>query len=356
MAAATPRLAELAQSFVCVRVTDLRTVDLARWRLDFDLTFSALVADAQGRVLHRYGGRDAASADSFLSLASFEAFVEGALARAQQEAAAGGAPPPMGAPRRTIEASPAFQARDAQKRVDCVHCHSVNDFEWRDAVANGRVRPEQRWPFPDLARLGLEVERDRQRVVARVAPDGPAARAGLAAGDVLAKAGSQPLLTRADLQWVMQQLPAGATSVALEATRDGKPLHVALALADGWKECDAREYAWRPMKWNLAPAPGFGGKALDADAKKALGLEAGAWALQVGYLVDWGEKAATGRSAAAAGLRKGDVVVAVAGESRFDDEPHFQAWFRLTQKAGTTVALEVVRDGARRTLSMKVVE
>jgi len=356
LAAATPKIAELAKSFVCVRVTDLRSLDLARWRLDFDLTLSALVADPQGRVLHRYGGRDAASADSFLSLDSFTAFLEGALERAKQEASAGGGAPPMGAPRRTIEASPTFRKRDAEKRVDCVHCHTVNDFEWRDAVANGRVRPEQRWPFPDLARLGLEVERDRQRVVARVAPDGPAAKAGLEAGDRLDKAANQPLLTRADLQWALQQLPAGATTLALEATRDGKPLHASLALADGWKECDAREYAWRPMKWNLEPAPGFGGKALDADAKKALGLAAGAWAMKVGYLVDWGEKAATGRSAAAAGLRKGDVIVAVAGESRFDDEAHFQAWFRLKQKAGTTVALDVLRDGKRTTLSMKIVE
>lgn len=356
MAAATPEIAELAKSFVCVRVTDLRSLDLARWRLDFDLTFSALVADPQGRVLHRYGGRDAASADSFLSLDSFHAFLEGALARVKQEAAAGGAAPPMGAPRRTIEASPSFKARDAEKRVDCVHCHTVNDFEWRDAEANGRVKPEQRWPFPDLARLGLEVERDRQRVVARVAADGPAAKAGLQAGDRLDQAAGQPLLTRADLQWALHQLPAGATKLELEATRDGKPLRASLALADGWKECDAREYAWRPMKWNLEPAPGFGGKALDGAAKQALGLPPEAWAVRVGYLVDWGEKAATGRSAAAAGLRKGDVVVSVAGESRFDDEQHFQAWFRLTQKAGTKVAIEVLRDGKRSTLSMAVVE
>jgi hypothetical protein len=356
LAAATPRIAELAKSFVCVRVTDLRTLDLFRWRLDFDLTFSALVADPQGRVLHRYGGRDAASADSFLSLDSFTAFVEGALERAKLEASAVGGVPQMGVPRRTIEASPTFKTRDAQKRIDCVHCHTVNDFEWRDAEANQRVKPEQRWPFPDLARLGLEVERDRQRIVARVAPDGPAGKAGLKAGDRLDQAAAQPLLTRADLQWALHQLPAGATTLQIETTRDGAARKVAIALPDGWKECDAREYAWRPMKWNLEPAPGFGGKALAADEKQALGLPAEAWAVRVGYLVDWGEKAATGRSAAAAGLRKGDVVVSVAGESRFDGEEHFQAWFRLTQKAGTKVAIEVLRDGKRSTLSMAVVE
>ena len=51
LAVATLRIAELAKSFVCVRVTDLRSLDLTRYRLDFDLTFSAFVADGEGRVL-----------------------------------------------------------------------------------------------------------------------------------------------------------------------------------------------------------------------------------------------------------------------------------------------------------------
>ncbi|MBL8844063.1 MAG: PDZ domain-containing protein [Planctomycetes bacterium] len=355
MAVATPAIVQLARSFVCVRVTDLRPLDLARWRFDFDLTFAALTATPDGAVLHRYGGRDAADAEAFLSLASFEAFLRGSAARFADPAARPPAPSADLAP-RTIEASAAFRRRDAEKQIDCVHCHTVNDFEFRDAAASGRFRREQLFVFPDPARLGFEVERDQQQRVARVAASGPAARAGLAAGDRLLAVAGQPLLTRADLQWALHQLPTGATKLELCVERAGAPVALQLELAAGWKECDALEYAWRPYKWNLTPGPGFGGKPLDAARKRALGLATDAFAQEVGYLVTWGDKAATGKSAQAAGLKKGDVVVAVAGKSDFANEDHFQAWFRLERKPGETVELVVLRDGQRRTLKMKVVE
>ena len=75
---------------------------------------------------------------------------------------------------------------------------------------------------------------------------------------------------------------------------------------------------------------------------------------RVGYLVDWGEDAATGRNAKESGLKKGDVVLSVAGVDDFESEDHFQAWFRLTRKAGETVELKILRGGERIALAMKV--
>ncbi len=355
LAAATPEIVALAASFVCVRVTDLRTLDLARWRVDFDLTFAALTATPEGAVLHRYGGRDARDAEAFLSLPSFAAFLRGSLARFTDAAQRPAAPPATLAP-RTIEASPTFARRDAEKRVDCVHCHTVNDFEHHDAVAEGRFRRDQIFVFPDPARLGLEVERDDQQQVAQVTAGGAAGRAGLAVGDRLATVAGQPLLTRADLQWVLHQQPTGACVVEVGIVRAGASQRLRINLRAGWKEADALEYAWRPYKWNLTPGPGFGGKLLDAKRKAELGLAPDAFAQEVGYLVTWGEKAATGKSASAAGLKKGDVVVGVAGQRDFKSEDHFQAWFRLTRKVGEVVDLDIIRAGKRQTLRMKVVE
>ena len=170
------------------------------------------------------------------------------------------------------------------------------------------------------------------------------------------KRDGQPVLTRANLQWVAHRLPAGAASLELRVVRAGEAKTLPLELADGWKACDPREYAWRPFKWNLTPGPGFGGKPLDAEAKKKLGLAPDAWAQTVEYIVTWGEKSATGKSAQAAGLKKGDVLLSVAGESHFDGEDHFQAWFRMTRKAGTAIELVILRAGERRTLEMTVVE
>ncbi len=354
MAVATPAIEALAGRFACVRVTDLRDFDLARYPLDFELTFLAVTATADGRILHRYGGRDPRDPEAFLSLASFEAFLAASL-----ETFKSSPPPTAGAKApepRTIEASPSFRRKDAEQRLDCIHCHNVGDFRHVDDVASGKWRPEDRFRFPDLARVGFEVERDRQAVVATVVASGPAAKAGLQAGDVIAAAGGAQIATRADLQWQLESAPATATRLRLDVMRDGKSVPLTLALADRWKECDAREYAWRPSKWNLEPSPGFGGKALDAAQKRELGLPEEAWAMRVGYLVTWGERAATGRSAQSAGLKEGDVVLSVAGESKFDHEEHFQAWFRFTQRARTKVEIVVLRDGKRRTLTMKVIE
>jgi len=353
LAVATPEIEALASRFACVRVTNLRGFDLARYPLDFDLTFLAVTATADGRILHRYGGRNGRDPEAFLSLDSFASFLEASLATYRSlppASSAAKAPDP-----RTIEASPSFRRKDAEKRVDCVHCHMIGDFRHRDDVAAGKFRPEQRFRFPDLARVGFEVERDRQSTVAAVAADGPAARAGLRVGDVIATAGGARIATRADLQWQLDRAPATATRLELEVMRDGQPATLALALGERWKECDAREYAWRPYKWNLEPAPGFGGKSLDSAEKRELGLPEDAWAMRVGYLVTWGERAVTGQAAQAAGLRKNDIVLSVAGESRFDGEDHFQAWFRFTQRVGTKIELVVLRDGRRRTLKMEVV-
>ena len=356
MARPPQEIAELAGRFVCARVTDMRAVDLARFRFDFDLTFAALTADADGRVYHRYGSRAARDPQSHLSMASLAAVLRATLAEHGTRA---NAPPPAGADAAkasTIEELPSFRRRDAEKSIDCVHCHTVNDFEYGEAVASGTWKRERMWVFPDPERLGLEVERDDQQKIARVDAGSPAAKAGLKSGDRLLVAGGQSVVTRADLQWVLHQLPPTATSLAVELARGEAREKATLALETGWKEADALEYAWRPFKWNLSPQPGFGGNLLDDDEKKKLALKPGAFAQRVGYLVTWGDHARFGHNAERAGLRSGDVVLAIAGQSDFKSEEHFQSWFRLTRKVGDEIELQILRDGRRRTLRMKVIE
>ena len=55
-------------------------------------------------------------------------------------------------------------------------------------------------------------------------------------------------------------------------------------------------------------------------------------------------------------LRKGDVVLAMAGKRDFQHHDHFQAWFRLEAKVGQTVDVEILRDGERRTIRLPVIE
>jgi len=332
---------------VCVRVTDLRGVDLARTPFDFDLTFALLTMHPDGHVYHRFGGRDERGADRWLSLASLErtlqqTLVEHAAYRAQPA-------PPTSRPPLRLEAVPAYAKRD---KGECIHCHSVFPALYEEARASDRWSEDQRWVHPPPGRIGLDLARDEQTRVVAVAPGSPAATAGLAVGDVLLRAGAQPLATVSDLSQVLHELGPGAETLALLVERAGTPRELALSLPDGWKRGTPLEFSWRPFKWGFTPDPGFGGPALTPAEKRALGLPPETFAFRIGYLVTWGDNQRYGHEARRAGLREGDVFLSAAGQSEFASVDHFHAWWRLTRSPGERVTVEVLRGGVRERLEL----
>jgi serine protease Do len=343
----SPELDAAAADYICVRITDLGQWDLALARWDFDLTFAALLMHADGTVYHRYGGRGPGSAEQYLSLTSLARLLRDTLgehiAYAQRPS-----PPPALAPRLAIDLPVLQKKRARGQQIDCVHCHTVNDAEHVDAVLGGRWRREELWQHPDPARIGLTLDREHQAMVTAVAPGSPAAKVGIAPGDTLLSLGGQrSVRTFSDVQWALHQTPFGGGEVPVRFRSGKAEVAATLVLAEGWKRCTPEDYAWRPYKWNLSPAAGFGGPALDTAAKQKLGLEPTAFAFRVQYLVDWGEKAHRGRAAKAAGLQKGDVVVAFGGRSDFVSMDHFHAFVALAWVAGAATEIKVLRGGQR---------
>lgn len=330
-------------------MTDLRGVDLARMPFDFDLTFALLLMHPDGLVYHRYGGRDERGADVWLSEASLERVLTETLSE-HADRRAGPAPPGRRPPLR-LEQVPSFARRD---KGECIHCHSVFPALYEEARDAHRWDEDQRWVHPPPGRIGLDLERDDQRRITRVAPGSPAAAAGLAVGDVLVRAGAQRLLTASDLSQVLHELAPGPARLALLVERNEKPRELMLELAPGWKRGTPLEFAWRPFKWGFTPDPGFGGQRLGRGELETLGLAADAFAFRVTYLVTWGEAQRFGAEAVRAGLREGDVVLAAAGKRDFASVDHFQAWWRLTRTPGERVTLELLRDATSRTLALDV--
>ncbi|MFY9342364.1 MAG: hypothetical protein WAT39_07735 [Planctomycetota bacterium] len=78
--------------------------------------------------------------------------------------------------------------------------------------------------------------------------------------------------------------------------------------------------------------------------------------MRVQYVVDRGERAARGRAATAAGLKKGDVVVGFAGKRDFADFDHLHAWVGLTLTAGTETEIVVCRQGKEQVLRYRLPE
>lgn len=354
MARGSAALDEAAAPYVGVRITDLSRWDLALARFDFDLTFAALLMHPDGTVYHRYGGRGPDDPAGYLSLPTLARLLDDTVGEHRAYLASGDRRP--AAPPQLAQDLPVLaQKRQAGQRMDCVHCHSVHDAEHREAVQRGTFQPEQRWLFPDPARLGLTLDTTHQAQITAVAADSPAARLGLAQGDTLLALGEQrSVRTFTDVQWALQQAPAGATRLPVRWRSGKAERHGELVLAAGWKHCDPRDYAWRPYKWNLSPQTGFGGPWLPADRRRALGLPADTFALTVQYFVDWGEQRHRGAAAKASGLQKGDVVVGFAGRSDYASIEHWHADVALSLRPGQEVALVVLRDGRRETLRYRL--
>lgn len=345
-----PEFAEQAQHYVCARITDMREVDLDFVRFDFDLTMAVVLMHPDGTVYHRYGARAADDATAWMSVPHLVTLLRDTLDdhRAYERAPA---PPAQRAPRRAIDLPPLRRQLDEGRQLDCVHCHTVHDTEHRHAVEQGTWRDEQKWLYPDPARIGLELDPGDQRRVVAVAADSAAARTGLAPGDEVLACGVQAnVRTIADLSWALHQVPFAGGPLAITVRRDGATAERTLELAPGWKVCAPRDYAWRPFQWNLSPAPGFGGPPLDAAAKAKLGIDPAVFAFRVQYLVDWGPRATRGRAAHAAGIRKGDVVLSFAGRSDFGSTNELHAWVRLGLQVGQEVEVELLRRGARHTV------
>ena len=245
---------------------------------------------------------------------------------------------------------PSFAKRD---KGACIHCHSVNTSLYEEARDADRLDADWIWKYPSPRRVGLDVDRVHQRRVVRVEEDSAAARAGLVQGDELVRVGGTPVATATDLMHALEVAPAGATSLAVVVEREGTQRELALELEAGWKRGSPRELAWRPTKWAMTPAPGFGGPRLGAEALRELGLDPGAFAFRVTYLVTWGDNQRYGQAAARAGLRVGDVVTSLGGTSDFESIDHVHAWWRLTVEPGEVVEVELLRDGERRVVRIE---
>lgn len=338
--------------FECVRITSMADVDLDRYAFNYDLTFCILLMRADGHHYHTYGGRTGEDPHSHLSVESLTAVLLQTLAEVRESPPPPPAPPSLG---RTVEDYPPLARRiAADRRPPCVHCHNVNDWWMQTEVEAGRWSRDRAWIYPDPSQLGLTFDSFEQNRLTE-AP----AKSGLRIGDRIVTAGGTPVLTFGDFSRALDRAPAEG-SLALEVVRSSEPgssirLAIDLALPAGWRKPSPRQFAWRAIKWNLQPAPGFGGPVLSPAELRSHGLPADGFAFRIQYFVTWGPRRNTGINAGQAGLREGDLVLSAGGRDHFDSIEHFHAWFRLTRKVGELVPIEILRGEERLEIELPVV-
>lgn len=358
-------LIELARSqFVCARVVDLAAVDLSQFQFDYDLPWAAMFLNADGTVYGRFGSRaggdfEAENTEVALQRAALQALVLHAQypTNAPVLAAKRGAPKPY----RTVSQMPAFDGRrevyGPSEGQTCIRCHAVHDAENTYWQSQGFLPFEKLWRYPSPASVGVELDPKVGCRVRKVLPGSPAQLAGLEETDTLAQLNGQPVVSIADVQWVLHQLPntnltleveylrevvlpaTGGTAGTTEFTREQRLQKAQLQLARGWKRTD---FAWRASNLAIKPRLGFTTVALSDEDLFALNLPPGVAAHRVKALEF---DRAEGRTAAEAGLRVGDVIVAVAGQAFSLSPQEWQLYIKQSYKVGDTVPLTILRSG-----------
>jgi S1-C subfamily serine protease len=228
----------------------------------------------------------------------------------------------------------------------CMHCHQIREAERLvHRTANEPIPDAVLFPYPDPSVLGLKLDPKEMATVESVLPGTAADRARMRAGDQVLTLAGQPLLSIADLQWVLHQAPA-STKLQAQVRRNGKAADLTLELSPGWRRGDI---SWRATTWDLRRMA-LGGLRLEeiSDTERAKAkLTGDVLALRVVHVGEYGEHAAAKR----AGVRKGDIVVAFDGREARMTESELLAHGVQGRRPGDQVTVVVLRDGERKALT-----
>jgi S1-C subfamily serine protease len=226
-----------------------------------------------------------------------------------------------------------------------MHCHQIREAERLVYRTQKAPIPEAvLFPYPDPGVLGLKLEPREMAKIQRVMPGSAAERAELRSGDEIVAFAGQPLLSIADLQWVLHNAPA-STRVPVQIRRDGKTWDTALELREGWRRGDI---SWRASTWDLRRM-GLGGMKLDDltdEQRRSANLPRDRLALRVRHLGEFGDHGVAMRS----GVRKGDILIAFDRLSSRMSESEVLAYTLQRKRPGEDVTVTVLRDGERITL------
>src|SRR5262249_16695336 len=112
----------------------------------------------------------------------------------------------------------------------CIHCHQIGDAQ-RQLYRDRREPVPERllFPYPHPQSLGLILDPKEKATVLRVEKNSPAERAGFERGDVILQLGGQPLLSIADVQWVLHQTSPRAGTLQAQVQRGAGTVNLKLA-------------------------------------------------------------------------------------------------------------------------------
>src|SRR5437867_2098433 len=349
-----PKVVALMNKFVCVRLVQANALDLTLFQFDYDLTFAVFFMNADRTIYGRYGSRsDRKDATKDISIAGLGEALLVALELhkhypSNKASLAGKQPRPT--PFKTPDEFPSlrgkYQAKlDYEGKVvqSCMHCHQVRDAERRFFRDDRKPIPDEvLYPFPMPDAIGLSIDPKTKARVNGVAAGSAAYEAGIRAGDEIASLDGQPILSIADVQWVLHNAGQPARLPA-QVRRGRKKSSLELRLDIGWRRHS--DIAWRTTTWDLRRMAAGGLLLEDATAgeRELAKLSADALALRVNHVGEYGEYAVAKK----AGFRKDDILVSVGGLTGRMTESELFGYLLRNKMPGDRLPVTVLRAGER---------
>ena len=347
-----PIIRSLLEKFVCVRVVSTNGLDLDLFQYDTDQSFAIFLMNADGTIYGRFGTRSHRTDwVGDVSLEGMARALEGALEihddyPANRDSLAGkrGKPLEFDRPEKYPDLREKFTAKhDADNPVkSCIHCHQIGEARRQFYRAQDQPIPDTLlYSYPHPKNIGLILDPKDRAVVLEVVPGTPAAKAKLLKGDSIMSLSGQPLVSMADVQWVLHTTSPEGGQIPIRIERDGKELPLTLSLESGWRERE--DLSWRASTWSLRRMV-TGGLLLvagSADERKAASITDDAMCLRVDHVGEY----APHRLAKDAGFLKGDLVIGFDGQRNLMSESELITYALRKKKAGDQVQVVVLREG-----------
>ena len=249
-------------------------IDVALYDFDRHNAIYFFIVSPDEDIYLRYGGRDAASADTYLDLDSFVLALEAGLE--QHALWQAGELPERSRPAPLFPREMERLKRIEMDRGRCIECHMVGDYQAVDMELAGTLdKRRDMFRTPDLRDIGIHLDIPKGLVVER--STGPAGAAGLEPGDRIVAAAGTAVLAYGDLLHVYDLHDRTATTFDLAVEREGAGrLDLSLDLPSLWWVSDLG-YRY----WSIDPVVYVTTTPLSAERKRSLEMRSDGFACEV---------------------------------------------------------------------------
>jgi len=357
---ADERIKPLLEKFVRVRIVSTNGLDLSLFQFDTDQSFAVFFLNADGTIYGRFGTRShRTNWVGDVSVDGLAKAMNGALALHQGYpgnkvllAAKRGPKPEFPRPETIPSLSSKYKSTiDYEGKVvpSCIHCHQVGEAQKEVFFRRKETLPESvLYPFPHPKTLGLVLDPKEMATIKEVTRDSHAVKAGFQAGDVISSLAGQPLISIADIQWILHRMPSEGGEIQGEVMREGKLLKLNLTLEKGWKQ--KGDLSWRASTWSLRQKA-LGGMLLvdlPSEDRAKHGITDGQMALLVQHVGQYPPH----NVAQKAGFTKGDILLGFDGRTDFKNETGLITYSLCEKKPGDKIPVDILRGTRKQQLRL----